>query len=80
MKEKPDIIYICRGYGAPCYMEPGCVYRHDPVGPMDMVCNHIMQPEFALNGSTNAPEMFPERFIFQERPEGCGPSYYWEED
>ena len=24
------------------------------------------------------PKKHPERFIFQERPDGCGPSYYWE--
>ena len=75
---KPDVVYICRGYGMPCYLYPYCIYRGDPVAETDMVCSHTLTPEFAKNGECKDPEKHPERFVFQERPDGCGPSYYWE--
>ena len=77
---KPDIVYICKGEGADCYLHPGCIYREDPIGAADWVCNHTFKPEFAKYGACEDPENHPERFIFQERQENCGPSYYWEEE
>ena len=77
---KPDIIYICKGEGMTCFLHPGCIYREDPVSATDWVCDHTMKPEYAKYGACEDPENHPERFIFQERPDTCVPSYYWEEE
>ena len=77
---KPDIIYICKGEGMNCYLHPSCIYREDPVSSTDWVCNHTMDPECAKYGACEDPENHPERFTFQERPDSCVPSYYWEEE
>ena len=78
---KPDVIYICKGEAwMTCFLHPGCIYREDPVSSTDWVCNHTMDPECAKYGACEDPENHPERFIFQERQENCGPSYYWEEE
>ena len=76
---KPDVVYLCKGHDDTCYLQPGCIYRKDPVSQTDIVCSHTLKPEFAKRGACEDPENHPERFIFQERRDGCGPSYYWEE-
>lgn len=75
---KPDIIYICKGEGMDCYLHPYCIFREDPVAATDDLCSHTLKPECAKYGVCEDPENHPERFIFQERREDCGPSYYWE--
>lgn len=80
MKDKPDVVYICRGYGMDCYMEPYCVYRGDPIAATDEVCSHTLNPNFSLHGECKDPENHPERFTFYERPDDCKPDYYWEEE
>jgi hypothetical protein len=75
---KPDVVYICKGEGMDCYLHPYCIYRNDPIGPFDDICDHTLKPEFAKYGACDNPSAYPERFIFQEREESCGPSYYWE--
>ena len=75
---KPDVVYICKGNGMPCYLHPYCIHREDPIAGTDHVCSHTLQPECAKYGECKDPENHPERFIFQERPESCRPSYYWE--
>ena len=75
---KPDVVYICKGTGMRCYLYPYCVYREDPVAGTDHICSHTLQPECAKYGECQDPENHPERFIFQKRPNGCGPDYYWE--
>ena len=77
---KPDVIYICKGEGMNCYLHPYCVYRGDPVAEGDPVCSHTLKPECAKYGAVEDPSKYPERFIFQELREDCGPSYYWEEE
>ena len=81
---KPDIVYICKGEGAECYLQPGCIYREDPKSESDWVCNHTTKPENAKYGPCAHPEdpnarlLCDTKFIFYEIPEECGPSYYWE--
>ena len=79
---QPDIIYICKGEGAECYLQPGCTYREDPKATYDMECKHTLDPKMAKYGVCDNPEMVsedrPSIFIFHELSEDCGPSYYWE--
>ena len=72
---KPDVVYICKGKGMPCYLHPYCVHREDPIAETDEICSHTVAPEYAKYGKCEDPENHPERFIF---PESCKPSYYWE--
>lgn len=80
MRIKPDVVYICRGYGESCYLEPGCIHRGDPIAATDKVCRHTQKPECALYGACEDPENHPERFTFYARPDDCKPDYYWEEE
>ena len=77
---KPDIVYLCKGEGMTCYLHPYCTFRGDWFTKDDPVCSHTLDPEFAKYGACKDPENHPERFTFQERPDSCVPSYYWEEE
>lgn len=77
---KPDIVYLCKGEGMSCYLHPYCIFRGDPVAKGDPVCSHTLNPEYAKYGACEDPVNHSERFIFQVRPKGYGPSYYWEEE
>lgn len=75
-----DIVYLCKGEGMTCFLHPYCTFRGDPIAEGDPVCSHTLNPECAKYGVCEDPENHPERFIFQELPEACRPSYYWEEE
>lgn len=62
----PQIVYLCKGVGAPCYLVPYCVYREEPVAYPDEICKHNTVPEYAKNGTCEDPENHPERFEFYD--------------